>query len=232
MNRETIALYSSIVSFLGDALGPDHEVILHDVENKRVAAIANGHVSGRGVGAPLSEEALKMLADLPRTLPDHLSSRVVRSKQGRILRSSTYFIKNAQGELSGILCINLDVSKYHALSQQILQLAGVGVMPSFFPSTSDYTDRSDGFSDSVADLTNAALIDRFGGPEMIPDKLSQEERLAIVAALHQKGVFFLKGAVSEVAEQLQCSEASVYRYLSKLNRSRQRSADTRDDGCA
>jgi len=35
--------------------------------------------------------------------------------------------------------------------------------------------------------------------------------------LNRKGVFLLKGSVSYVAKELHSSEASIYRYLGKLN---------------
>ena len=38
----------------------------------------------------------------------------------------------------------------------------------------------------------------------------------IVEDLQQAGIFYMKGAVSEVATQLGSSEATIYRYLSKL----------------
>ena len=45
------------------------------------------------------------------------------------------------------------------------------------------------------------------------DRLNQEEKIEIVRDLEGKGVFMLKGAVSEVAEKLGVSEATLYRYI-------------------
>ena len=39
----------------------------------------------------------------------------------------------------------------------------------------------------------------------------------IMDILNRKGVFLLKGSVSHVAQTLHSSEASIYRYLGKLN---------------
>ena len=39
----------------------------------------------------------------------------------------------------------------------------------------------------------------------------------IMDILNRKGVFLLKGSVSYVAKELHSSEASIYRYLGKLN---------------
>lgn len=47
-------------------------------------------------------------------------------------------------------------------------------------------------------------------------RMTQSEKLAVVERLDAKGVFLLKGAVKDVAKTLGCSQASVYRYLSKI----------------
>ena len=41
--------YRTLVSFLGEALGPDYEVVLHDLtsEEGTIAAIVNNNISGR-----------------------------------------------------------------------------------------------------------------------------------------------------------------------------------------
>ena len=57
--------YIKLTEFLGQALGPDYEVALHDLtdKNRSIIAIANNHVSGREIGAPLTNVALKILMD-------------------------------------------------------------------------------------------------------------------------------------------------------------------------
>ena len=55
-------------------------------------------------------------------------------------------------------------------------------------------------------------------PTDVPvERLTQDEKMEIMAALNRKGVFLLKGSVSYVAKELHSSEASIYRYLGKLN---------------
>ena len=48
------------------------------------------------------------------------------------------------------------------------------------------------------------------------DKPWQAKAFSLIVHLHRAGLFSMKGAVSEVAAQLGASEATVYRYLSKL----------------
>ena len=57
--------YMKLTEFLGQAFGPDYEVALHDMtdKNRSIIAIANNHVSGREIGAPLTNVALSILRD-------------------------------------------------------------------------------------------------------------------------------------------------------------------------
>ena len=67
------------------------------------------------------------------------------------------------------------------------------------------------FVSSLPDAVQAAIT--AGLP---PDRLTMDEKIRIVDDLQQAGIFYMKGAVSEVAAQLGSSEATIYRYLSKL----------------
>lgn len=44
MTEQMLRQYTVLVEYLGKTLGPDYEVVLHEIlpENSRVAAIANG----------------------------------------------------------------------------------------------------------------------------------------------------------------------------------------------
>ena len=80
------------------------------------------------------------------------------------------------------------------------------------------------FYDSIASATEAALLSVMNTVDLPADRLTQTEKLQIIQLLSQKGVFTLKGAVPIVAQNLSCSQASIYRYLSKINRERQTSS--------
>ena len=63
MTEQMLRQYTVLVEYLGATLGPDYEVVLHEIlpETSRVAAIANGSISGRSVGAPITNAALRMI---------------------------------------------------------------------------------------------------------------------------------------------------------------------------
>ena len=64
MNNTILEQYKILVDFLGKALGPDYEVVLQDLTDRKnaIIAIANNHISGRQIGSPLTNTALQLLS--------------------------------------------------------------------------------------------------------------------------------------------------------------------------
>lgn len=214
--------YVKVTEFLGAALGPDYEVALHDLtdKNRSIIAIANGYISGREIGAPLTNMALSVLKDESYEWQDYRLHYSGLSAAGNVLRSSTMFIKE-NGKLIGMLCVNFDDSRYQAFAQQVLTLCHPN---QFFQALSQPEEahedapRPETFRNSTEAVTQDAIaheLERLGVPV---ERLTSDERLQIIAALEAGGIFLLKGAVKDVAAGLGCSQASVYRYLSQIRK--------------
>ena len=214
MTEDMLRQYKVLVEFLGKALGPDYEVVLQTIgpEGSGIAAIANGRVSGRGVGSPVTSTALKMIMRRQYTDQDYSLNYTGMLSNGKAIRSSTMFIKD-QGRLVGMLCINFDDSRFHELSDSLLRI----IHPD------DYLQRglpvSEGtefFQSDVNTMMQELFDEATASLQVPPDRLNQEERLQIITQLYDRGMFQLKGAVPFVMEKLGCSQASIYRYLSKV----------------
>lgn len=210
--------YVKLTEFLGAALGPDYEVALHDLtdKNRSIIAIANGHISGREIGAPLTNAALSVLMDRSYETQDWRLHYTGVSAGGKRLRSSTLFIKEG-GRLIGMLCINFDDSRYQALGQQVLALCHP---ESFLRQPHPSQDRAcpETFRNSTEAVAQDAIqreLEHLGIPA---ERLTSEERLQVITALEESGIFLLKGSVKDVAAGLHCSQASVYRYLTQIRK--------------
>lgn len=213
--------YAKLTEFLGRALGPDYEVALHDLTdaNRSLIAIANGHISGRRVGAPLTNRALSILRDKSYEQSDYRLHDYGLSINGKELRSNTMFIKQ-DGRLVGMLCINFDDSRYRELSMKIL---GLCHPDAFFSTDAPETEERqqnrsapERFVNSSDDVVHDAMARELERLGVTAERLTADERASIIAALEADGIFLIKGAVRDVAEGLRCSQASVYRYLSKM----------------
>ena len=175
--------YANIVPFLGVVLGDTYEIALLDCRSKQLVAIANGHISGRTVGAPMTNLACQIVEKGDWRHSDYIANYSGVSSDGTPLRSSSYYIKY-DNELLGMLCINIDISAYTHISELALKL---------------------GVSNSV----NQVLAELYG--ENIPQHFSMDERTNILRILSDRKIFLIKGAVPRVARMLGCSEPTVYR---------------------
>jgi predicted transcriptional regulator YheO len=223
MNDIMLSQYSILVEFLGKSLGPDYEVALHDtLDGNSVVAIANGYISGRSIGSPMTNFGLNMLSDKIYKHTNYKANYHGISKDQSILRCSTLFIKDQNEELVGMLCINFDDRKFVHLSNQILKLCHpdelIEKQCTYESVGSLVNDEVETFSGSISEATETVLNKVLVDNDISIDRLTQSDRLSVINILNRKGIFMLKGAVSEVAKQLHCSEPSIYRYLSKLNK--------------
>lgn len=229
MTATILHQYTLLVDFLGKTLGPDYEVVLHDIttEPSRVVAIANSHISDRTVGSPTTNAALQMLAANSYKTNDFLYNYQVSTGDGRILRASTMFIKDNDGNPIGLLGINFDDSRYKDFCKKLLSVvhpdAFIKGNSSLVPrsvvpeGTSSQPDSlSDDFSMDISTLMEKAFENATAALTSPMERLNQQEKKEIVQKLQERGVFKMKGGISFAAKRLSCSPATVYRYLGEL----------------
>lgn len=222
--------YTLLVDFLGKALGPDYEIVLHDItsEPSQVIAIANSHISDRTVGSPTTNAALQMLAANSYKTNDFLYNYQVSTEDGRILRASTMFIKDDEGNPIGLLGINFDDSRYKDFCKKLLSVvhpddflaANPSLMPAARTAQEDNFPQpdslADDFSMDISTLMEKSFHAVTASVTTPMERLNQQEKREIVHKLQERGVFKLKGGISFVAKRLSCSPATVYRYLGEL----------------
>jgi predicted transcriptional regulator YheO len=209
---------AQLVDFLGKACGENCEVVLQDLREGKmgITAIVNGHISGRAVGAPLTDLALRLITQGVWKTRDYICNYEGKTKDNRILHSSTYFIKR-EGKLLGMLSVNTDTSKYLKLSEAILSLGGI--FPA--PAKPAAEVQRENFYANMEDAIKSVFAE-LGVEEASKKRFALEERLAIIERLADQGIFLLRGSVSAVAEKLHCSEASLYRYIGIVNKKKRR----------
>lgn len=198
-----------LVEGIANTFGKNCEVVLHDIRNPQssIIAIANGHITGRTVGGPMSEYGL---ADLRRGKFD--KPRVnysKKTKDGRILKSTSLYIKDENGRLIGFLCINYDISELMIMKSLLNDLTNIEEDAFNGDSSESYGNTVNDVLSSIVDKT----LESVGKPVAF---LSKEEKVNIVQLLDQKGVFLIKGAIDYVAKVLCVSRYTIYNYLDEI----------------
>ncbi len=112
-----LAPYIPLVKFLGQALGPSTEIVLHDLDTPEhsIITIANNHISGREIGGPVTDFALWFMKQGNINQVPMLTGYKAVNSEGHITRSSSYFIRNENNIIRGMLCINVDVSDWQKI---------------------------------------------------------------------------------------------------------------------
>lgn len=204
IDHDILLSYEAVVDGLAMLIGLHCEIVLHSLEDLKCSAIriANGEHTGRKVGSPITDLALRMLHDM--TGADSNVSRVyfTRAKSGVLMKSVTIAIRNRDGRVIGLLCINMN-----------LDVPFSQIMSTFMPSENKEIASSVNFASSVEDLVTQTLeftIKEVNADRNVPNNIKNRQ---IVINLYEKGIFDIKDAINHVADRLDISRHTVYLYI-------------------
>src|SRR3972149_8686503 len=198
------------------AFGTHGEVVLHDLPRpERSIVWIEGNVTGRGVGGTLTDLGLAKLR-LSDTQAD-LLGYVTQTRDGKVLRSSSMFLRDGKGSVIGALCINLDITALLGIREYAL---GVST-----PVTQDVAEP---FSDKPADILRQLVQEALQAVPTPPKLMRKRDRLEVVAFLDRRGAFLLRSAVPLVSRVLGTSRYTLYNYLKEV-RARARPATKRPE---
>ena len=191
---------------LQQILGEHYEVIVHDLQHVESSIVAiYGNVTNREVGGPATNLLLQLLKNYGDEAPNKINYRSTLP-DGRVLRSSTLFIRDETDRILGSLCINQDLTDYVVASKLLQGLTNIRDGQQDQPAQEVF---SRDINDVVESMVRSEL-EVLGKPVAYMQK---EDKLTIVENLEQKGIFDVKGAVEYVAERLGVTNFTVYNYL-------------------
>ena len=211
--------YAKLVYFLSAALGDNCEIALHDLTSKdqEIVAISNNPISGREVGAKLSNLSLHYLEEKQYLNHDYVMNYKKVGNDGKLMRAATYFIKEEGREMPvGMLCINVNISDLEYLTSTIKKILGIKEEKDIEFKMDNPVEILSSPLDEMIDMYIKECLEKMGFPSyFLAERLNVDEKIKVVKYLQEKGTFKVKGAIVLVAEKLAVSEPTVYRYLKK-----------------
>lgn len=211
--------YAKLVYFLSAALGDNCEIVLHDLTSKdqEIVAISNNPISGREVGAKLSNLSLHYLEEKQYLNHDYVMNYKTVGNDGKLMRAATYFIKEEGREMPvGMLCINVNISDLEYLTSTIKKILGIKEEKDIEFKMDNPVEILSSPLDEMIDMYIKECLEKMGFPSyFLAERLNVDEKIKVVKYLQEKGTFKVKGAIVLVAEKLAVSEPTVYRYLKK-----------------
>lgn len=197
-----------IIPSLRQMLGPNFEVILHDLSHVESSIVMlEGDVTHREIGGPATDYLLMLLRENGDSAENSINYKNVLP-DGRVLRSSTIFIRDDDGHIVGSLCFNQDLTDY-IVARNLAEVNTAFGEPDTEPPKETFARDISEVMESVVD-TEVSLFQK---PVAYMQK---DDKLCIVTRLEQKGIFAIKNAVDYVAERLGVSNFTIYNYLKEV----------------
>ena len=192
MTEEQLDFYKRLAHALALQFGSSCEVVVHDLETKDPS-----HVVLEALHAGDAK-----LEDRPAYL--------TKTADGKILKSSTVFIRNEDGHAVGIFAINYDITILRAMGDTIAEV--VGTEPSA-PREPEPIVRS------VADLLDDLIeqsVQLVGTPVAL---MSKEEKVRAIRYLNDTGAFLITKSGPKVCKFFGISKYTLYSYLDEARAS-------------
>ncbi|MEU6408174.1 PAS domain-containing protein [Microbispora sp. NPDC046933] len=214
-----VELLGPVIPVLAQALGPNTEVVLHNLTAmpNTIAAIG-GTLTGRDIGGPPTDLGLRTFK---AGWTDHLIGYRSETADGLVMRSSSIFFHAPSGKSVVCLCINTDIGELKRAADILEALtttnAGAGPLLGARPGAPAET-----FPVSLDSLGEGILDEAVAGVGVPVELMKKSHKVAVVEDLNKRGFFTLRGAVELAAQRLGVSRFTIYNYLNELQ------ADTLD----
>ncbi|WP_270370403.1 helix-turn-helix transcriptional regulator [Mediterraneibacter faecis] len=211
--RHTLDFLKQLAHGLAIQFGSSCEIAIHDLKTKdlerSIVYIENGHVSNRQTGDGPSGIVLETLQSDPSTIHDKLSY-LTKTEDGRILKSSTFYIRDDDGSVSYIFSLNYDITAFTAASTAIQSLiATKDKLPDL---TGDSPRQITHNVNELLDLLIEQAVAKVGKPVAMMNK---DDKVAVVQYLDHAGAFLITKSGDKVSSYLGISKFTLYSYMGK-----------------
>lgn len=191
---------------LATQFGSNCEVVIHDLKAEKltnsVVYIENGHISNRKLGDGPSHVVLDALHGDTKDLGDHLGY-LTQTKDGRILKSSTMYIRDESGAIVYILAINYDITGFMMTETSLKSFIG----------TEEKTEAAEKITNNVNELLDDLIeqsVKKIGKPVAY---MTKEDKTAAIQFLNDSGAFLITKSGDKVSKFFGISKYTLYSYI-------------------
>lgn len=207
MQESQLDFYKRLAHAIALQFGDGCEVVVHDLQSAdpdhSIVAIENGHVTGRKLGDGPSHVVLEALHAGPHKLEDRLSY-LTKTATGKILKSSTVFIRDDGGRVIGIFAINFDITVLRAAQSTINWICGT---------EADAPKEPEPIVRNVADLLDDLIeqsVQLVGTPVTL---MTKDDKVRAIRYLNDTGAFLITKSGPKVCKYFDISKYTLYNYL-------------------
>ena len=205
MESNKLDLLKQVAAGIAAQFGSSCEVVVHDLSrhpDHTIVALENGHVSGRKVGDGASHVVIEQMETNDPEPKDHLCY-LTKTPDGKILKSSSIYIRNSRGKVSAILSINYDISKLLMVEGAVGELISVQGPPQTEP------EKIVNISSLLDDLI-AQSVTLVGKPVAL---MTKDDKVRAIRFLNDSGAFLVTKSGDKVAKYFGISKYTLYSYI-------------------
>ena len=197
--------YIQMASLVGEMFAPDLEAIVHDLRqpDSSIIAITNGHVTGRKVGDATSDLGRRRLRG---EVPDRIVNYQNESPLGEPMRSSTLAIRGREGQLLGSISFNFRLTAFQDFAKFMATFV-TGQAYDFLESKEQFFFKTP--KEEIREVYRQFLVQK----GLQGRSLSKDQKRDVVQHFYEQGHFNKRGIVTEIADMLKLTRATVDRYL-------------------
>lgn len=206
MKAHEIDFCAKLARGIARQFGSGCEVVVHDLypadPEHSIVALENGHVTGRRLGDGPSQVVWEALKADPKSLDDRLAY-LTRTEDGKILKSSTIFIRDENDQVTGVFGINYDITLMKAMEDQLR----------LFTSTADEAQEPQTIIHNVNDLLEELIkqsVKLVGKPVALMNK---EDKVKAIRFLNDSGAFLITKSGQRVCNFFGISKYTLYSYI-------------------
>ena len=206
LDGSTLQFLFQLAKGVARQFGPNCEVVVHDLASNdpdsSIVAIENGQISGRKVGDGPSHAVLEALRGGKGTVEDHLCY-LTRTRDGKILKSTTIYIRDDDGRPIGMFGINYDITLMLAMEDALKQ----------FTATERDEQEPEHISRNVSDLLDeliAQSVKIVGKPVAL---MTKEDKVKAIQFLNETGAFLITKSGDKVCKFFGISKYTLYSYI-------------------
>ncbi len=178
------------------------EVVIHEFSDLEHSIVClEGNITGRAIGGAATDLLLEKFesGDTDQDLHCYLTSL----PGGRVMKSSTIFLRDDDGRAYGAFCVNFDITSFLRFEKML----------NGFVATEDRNGVSEMLTDNLHLTLQEMVAETLHEMGDSPSLMSREDKVALIQRLHKKGIFQVKKAVPILADLLGLSRATLYNYL-------------------
>ncbi len=187
--------------------GSNCEIVIHDIKRKdldsSIVYIENGHISDRSLGDGPSGVVIKTMQNNPKHIVDRLAY-LTKTKDGRILKSSTIFVKDDDEAIAYILSINYDITNLISIDTSIRSL---------IETAGNINESPEMITNNINDLLDLLIeqsVAIIGKPVAI---MTKADKIRAIKYLNDTGAFLVTKSGDKISRFFNISKFTLYSYI-------------------